>query len=256
MKKARCLRIIRVWLVVLGGLCPYLMIHASDLDTIGVTVLETVTTNLNGTGVRVGQPEAFDSGTTNWEVNPGAGVVEQPTSLFTYTSGLGTANTYPNSINTESGHADSVAGNFYGIPGGVATNVAHVDNYDANYFIQVAQNQITLNYSASIHSDSANDSVVNQSFIFGAVPLAIQQVVDSAYDNYAAQHNTLFVSGAGNNGQVSPPATCYNGIGVGVSDGGSSFGPTPDNGRAKPDIIAPGGAASFPHPMSRARRRF
>ena len=112
MKIARCLRIIRVWLVLLGGLYPNLAVRAVNLDTIGATVLQTVTTNLNGTGVRVGQPEAYDTGTTNWEVNPGASVVEQPASLFTYTSGLGSANTYPNSINAESGHADSVAENF------------------------------------------------------------------------------------------------------------------------------------------------
>jgi hypothetical protein len=132
----------------------------------------------------------------------------------------------------------------------VATHVAHVDNYDANYFIQISEitNQFTTNYTASLHSASTDDSVVNQSFIFGAVTIALQQAVDSAYDNYAAQNNTLFVSGAGNGGPVSPPATCYNGIGVGVSDGSSSFGPTPDNGRAKPDIVAPGLATSFSTP--------
>ena len=54
--------------------------------------------------------------------------------------------------------------------------------------------------------------------------------------------------GNGSPMQVNPPATCYNGIGVGVSDGSSSIGPTIDNGRAKPDIIAPGGATSFSTP--------
>ena len=39
---------------------------------------------------------------------------------------------------------------------------------------------------------------------------------------------------------VNPPATCYNGIGVGAYGGSSSIGPTLDNGRAKPDITAPG----------------
>jgi len=91
-----------------------------------------VTTNVNGAGIRVAQPEAdFDLG-TNWEVNPGA--VGQPTSLFTYFETNGTSTNFPNSLSSESGHANSVAENFYGIPGGVATNVAHVDNYDAQYF--------------------------------------------------------------------------------------------------------------------------
>jgi len=58
----------------------------------------------------------------------------------------------------------------------------------------------------------------------------------------------LFVSGAGNGGTVYPAATCYNGIGVGVYPGSSSFGPTPD-GRSKPDLVAPGsGATSFSTP--------
>ena len=75
--------------------------RAQNLDPIGVTLLQTVTTNVNGSGIRVAQPEAYDIGTTNWEVNPNASGVGQPVSLFTYTSSLGSVNTYPNSINTE-----------------------------------------------------------------------------------------------------------------------------------------------------------
>jgi hypothetical protein len=59
----------------------------------------------------------------------------------------------------------------------------------------------------------------------------------------------LFVSGAGNGGQVSAPATCYNGLGVAAFGGASSFGPTLDNGRCKPDIAAPAGATSFSTPQ-------
>jgi hypothetical protein len=55
----------------------------------------------------------------------------------------------------------------------------------------------------------------------------------------------LFVSGAGfPDNPVWSPATCYNGIGVGVFPSTDSpYGPTPD-GRSKPDIVAPG----FPGP--------
>ena len=218
-------------------------VRAQNLDVIGVTLLRAVTTNLNGAGIRVAQPEAYDNGTTNWEVNPAGSPVQQPVALFTYTSNLGSANTYPNTLNTESGHADAVAGNFYGTPAGVATNVAHVDNYDVNYFYNNVINP-TPNFPPNI-----NDPVVNQSFIFGSVPVQLtvvqQQQFDSAYDNYAAQYKTLFVSGAGNSGSVSPPATCYNGIGVGAYGGGSSTGPTLDNGRAKPDITVGGTPANL-----------
>jgi hypothetical protein len=75
-----------------------------------------------------------------------------------------------------------------------------------------------------------------------------QQTLDSQYDNYAAQYSTLFVSAVGNAYSSSPPGTCYNGIGVGDYGGGSSVGPTLDNGRAKPDITAPEGYSSFSTP--------
>jgi Subtilase family len=227
-----------LWILILSG---QMAAHASNLDTIGVTLLQTVTTNINGAGIRVAQPEAGNGATTNWQVNPST--VGQPVSLFTYTSSNGTTNNYPNLLGAESGHADAVAGNFYGVPLGVATNVAHVDNYDASYFY----NSII----AGSVPPNINDAVVNQSFIFIGTNVSLQQTIDSQYDNYAAQYKTLFVSGAGNGGSVSSPATCYNGIGVAVDNGSSSIGPTMDNDRAKPDITAPGypaGLTSFSTP--------
>jgi hypothetical protein len=228
-------------------------VHASNLDTIGVTLLRTVTTNVNGAGIRVAQPESGSGTATNWQVNPGA--VGQPVSLFTYFSSSGTANNFPNAVGAESGHADTVAGYFYGILGGVATNVAHVNSYAASYFVQVYERIIgsSTNYTASLPSANINDPVVNQSFIFlnsDYTPVSTneQKAIDSAYDNYAAQYNTLFVSGVGNGGAVNPPATGYNGIGVGAYGGSSSVGPTLDNGRAKPDIMAPAGETSFSTP--------
>jgi hypothetical protein len=225
-------------------------VRAQDLDTIGVTLLRTVTTNLDGAGIRVAQPEGYDNGTTNWEVNPTNIYGQQPVSLFTYTSSLGSTTNFPNGLNAESGHADAVAGNFYGMPWGVATNVAHVDNYDAYYFVNISTLIIGLatNYVVMLPSTNINDRVVNQSFIAGYVPsdvpVAEQQAIDSAYDNYAVQYNTLFVSGVGNGGPVNPPATCYNGLGVGAYGGYSSTGPTVDNGRAKPDITVAGTPAN------------
>jgi len=212
--------------------------RASNLDTIGVTLLQAVTTNINGAGIRVGQVEA-SSASLDFEVNPN--VVGQPTNLFTYYSTNGSATNFPNSVGTESGHGDSVAAYFYGQSGGVATNVAHVDNYDANYFWK---SNVDV-----VQQPNINDPVVNQSFIFTGTTIGQQQTIDSQYDNYAAQYKTLFVSGIGNGGAVNPPATCYNGIGVGAYGGGSSTGPTLDNGRAKPDIIAPAGETSFSTPQ-------
>ena len=179
----------------------------------------------------MGQPEAPIQ--QSWEVSPVA--VGRPASLFTWESESGTATNYPNTVGQASAHGNGVAANYYGT-NGAAPGVAHVDNYEANYFIS--------NYVSRLVPISG--VVVNQSFIITNV--SVQQAWDSAYDDYAATYGTLFCSGAGNSGIVSSPATAYNGIGVGALKTGTSTGPTADNGRCKPDITAPGSATSFTTP--------
>ena len=228
-------------------------VRATSQDSIGVTVLRAVTTNVDGSGIRVAQVEApFNTSPPySFEVTPGDSRVEQPVGLFTYISDLGSSMTFPNSVGVDSGHADIVAGIYYGIPAGVATNVLHIDNFEADYF-----------YNSIISAPSPtniNDSVVNQSFIFcnsdySHYSVGDEQAVDSQYDDYAAQYKTLFVSGAGNGGptnqsRVYPAATCYNGLGVAAYGGNSCVGPTLDNGRCKPDIAAPASATSYCTPQ-------
>ena len=222
--------------------------RAQSLDIIGVNLLRLATTNLDGAGIRVAQPEANTDANTNdpsaFEVNPAA--VGQPAGLFTFASGAGSATSFPNAVGNESSHADQVGGNFYGIPNGVATNVAQVDNWDADYFVNtcIFSNLLVL-----------DDLVVNQSFTFGPLSVADQESVDSAYDDYAAAYGTVFVSAANNLGNyptVCAPGTSYNCISVGAyANGtyGNSIGPTTDNGRCKPDITALSGVTSFSTPQ-------
>ncbi len=228
--------------VFLAGICTVGFIpsaQAQHLDQIGVTLLRAATTNVNGAGIRIAQPEASLSTTAPiWEVNPAN--VGQPVSLFTYISGNGSTNIFPNSLSADSGHADGVAGLFYGLPGGVATNVAHADNYDADFFI--------TNYIFAMEP-MPSASVVNQSFTFGPLSVEDQQGVDSAYDDYADTFGTLFVSAVANGGQVCAPGTDYNCIAVGAYGGNSSTGPTIDNGRCKPDITAPEDVTSYSTPQ-------
>jgi hypothetical protein len=222
--------------------------RAQDLNTIGVVALRMLTTNLDGTGIRVAQPEADYDLVTNFEVNPAT--TGQPGGLFTYLYTGGSATNFPNGFSSESGHADQVAQIFYGVTG-VATNVAHVDNIEANDFY--------TNYIANFSLPSIGDRIVNQSFTFGALSTNDQQSVDSQYDNYAVQNKILFVSAVNNFGTVPPnsinvcaPGTSYNCIGVGAyanSTYYNSLGPTIDNGRCKPDITALSGATSFSTPQ-------
>lgn len=241
-------------------------VKAQSLDQIGVTLLRAVTTNLNGAGIRVAQPEPGDGNVNYWQVGPAS--VGQPTNLFTYLSSSGTSSVFTNNLGLESGHANKVARQFYGIAftngiytnivTGVATNVAHVNNFDADYYVQLGYYMTgpTTNWVCTLSGADAMDQVVNQSFIFGSVPnpisVAMQQAIDTSYDNYAATNQTFFVSGAGNGGGVCPPSTCYNGVSVGAYKNGqfyNSVGPTFDNGRCKPDIAAWGDATSYSTPQ-------
>lgn len=230
-----------------GFICCTPLAQAQPLDQIGVTLLRAVTTNLNGGGIRVAQTEAS---APPFEVNPTA--VGQPTNLFTYASEAGTATNYPNSVGTESSHANDVGKNFYGMTGiGVATNVAHVDNFDANFFY--------TNYVASLSQPDCGDDVANQSFTFYILSAANQQAVDSDFDDYSVKNKMLFVSAVNNYGSDYPyatnvcaPGTSYNCIGVGAYKNGLSYnsiGPTIDNGRCKPDITAWADATSYSTPQ-------
>ena len=226
---------------------------AQSLDLIGVTLLRAMTTNLDGSGIRVAQPEASLSASAPiWEVNPAN--TGQPAARFTFISAAGSTNVYPNSLSANSWHADAVGNNFYGITNGVAINVAHVDNFDADYFVNtyVFSNLMVL-----------DDLVVNQSFTFSEQSVGDQQQIDSAYDDYSTQYKIIFVSAANNYGtynppgsynttNVVPPGTAYNCISVGAYTNAAyynSIGPTIDNGRCKPDITASASATSFSTPQ-------
>jgi len=245
------MKIIRKLLVAATGIAFFAAPVASfAADIIGLATLRTVITNLDGSGIRVAQPEASLSGSSPiWEVNPAN--VGQPVALFTYLSADGVTNVYPNSLSANSGHADGVGNNFYGTTG-VATNVAHVDNSDADWFV--------TNYVFNPLLPPVGDAIVNQSFTYGNettnlptpanwLAVADQLAIDSVYDDYVSSNQILFVSAVNNGGAVSPPGTAYNSIGVAAYGGSSSIGPTLDNGRCKPDITAPAGATSFSTPQ-------
>ena len=215
-------------------------LQASDLDTIGVTLLKQVDPSLQGSGVKVAQVESPLDGSSPPPFEVGPAAVGQPAALFTWISGSGTSSVFTNTAGVESFHADLVGGNFYGATNGAAPQVNHVDNYEANQYIN--------NVVAPLVSSQGR--VVNQSFI---VDPSFEQLVNTDYDNYAAQYGTLFVSGIAGVNNVRPicaPGTSYNGIGVSAYGAFNLPGPTSD-GRCKPDIAspdqaqAPNGAVSY-----------
>ena len=234
----KLLRPQKIILTLLASVFLAAPLRASTLDDLGLTALRSVTTNLDGAGIRVAQAEASYPN-LGFEVNPAA--TGLPANRFLYASVLGITNVYPNSVGTNSGHADAVGNNFYGATEGMATNVARVDNYEADFYI--------TNYISNLHPLVAPATIVNQSFTFSALSVADQQQVDTAYDNYAETFRVLFVSGADNGGNVHAPSTSYNGLSVAAYGyNSSSIGPTIDNGRSKPDITAPNVFTSFTTP--------
>lgn len=221
---------------------------AQDDDQTGIKLFRAATTNLYGSGIRVAQIEADDGepvGAQDFEVDPAA--VGFPAAKLTFLGAGGSSGVYPNKIGVNSYHSDRVGQFFYGTvsPGqsanGVATNVAHVDVVDATYF----------HWNELFPMNSLNDSICCQSYTFGAVPLLTRQAWDSGFDDYSAQFGVLFVAAAGANGVPPPPGTAYNSISVGAYGSGSSSatGPTPDNGRCKPDLTAPDANTSFSAPQ-------
>lgn len=207
---------------------------ASDLDDIGVSTLRVRDSSLNGAGIAVGQVEAQFGDNSAYQVDPAH--VGQSADKFKF---YDSSHPYPlgGSFSIASDHANDVAGNFYGVSTGVAPGVASMAIFDADYFANsIIFQAVPLNVGARI---------INQSFVFTGLDSSTASTVHSYYDNYAAQYGTLFISGAGNSGDVSPPSTMYNGISVGAI--GLSLGQLAD-GRSKPDIIAPGGLTSYTTP--------
>ena len=247
MKRLICQTVVLAILLA-GGFLP--VAGGQILDEVGGTLLRAVATNVDGTGIRVAQPEGGFDLVTNWEVNPTAAGRPTNSNFISYISGAGSTSNFPNSLSSESSHADTVGFYFYGTYSGVATNVAHVDNYDEGYFEQVGTFPF---FTVTLPAFNLNDPVVNASYAWTGTTASEQQTFDTAYDNYAAKYGTLFVCALGNGGPPDPPATCYNGIGVaGYSvTASSSIGPTIDNGRCKPDITAPdaNAATSYTTPL-------
>jgi len=222
-------------LLIAFGICVAGPARADDLMTMGVTALRAVDPTLTGAGVMVGQAEAQIDTNAAFEINPAA--VGEPQSFFNWISTNGNFTNFPNPAGTESGHADGVGGNLFGAAAGVSPGIAHLDNYEADYFYNFVV----------VPGTAIPDAAVNQSFTFGVEP-PDQQPVDSAYDNFIANNGTVMCSGAVGIG-TSPgaPGTAYNCIGIGAygAYAYSIIGPTLDNGRSKPDIVGPGSAISF-----------
>ena len=250
----------RLLAAVLGASCFWMATaRADDLATIGVTQLRSVRPDLTGTGVSVGQAEASSyfnpndpNGTApydpqydqnNFEYDPSL----NPSVTPTYVGKQGTTPTTSYTSTLNSGHATQVAGNYIGSGNGAAPGVAANVEYNANYWYMNVVSTGADIQAPLAPAGAPPVSVMNQSFVFGTVSASAETQIDQVYDNYVVNQNLILATAVGNSGAPNVPATAYNVIAVGDTNGVTSVGPTSD-GRSKPDISAPGGATSFSTP--------
>ena len=258
----------------------------SIMDEVGVTQMQQMAPNLNGSGVTVAQVEASVSSTTQNAFEPNPADVGMAASNVTFFDTAGVATGSYNSA-YGSWHANTVASLFYGSGGaGVAPGVSHVDVYaNGDYYNQVYDYYQVLHdgtagqqyATSSLPVGSVNASptvnspaVVNQSFAYLGVFAGTDMGLDQYWDEYASRFNTLYVTAIGD-GQttgttpasyINPPSDMYNGLAVGAYTGtetngvfsastgsqASWVGPA-YNGVSKPDLVAPGAYTSYTAPI-------
>lgn len=234
-----------------------LALPRADADTvfqqIGLTQLQTISPNINGAGVSVGQVEASISSTNVNLFEPNSS--NAPNTQFTYFDGSGTSSGAYNPADG-SWHANYVASFFYGANGaGVSPGVSHVYVFqEGDYYFDIYEA-----YAPATYMKAGIAKIINQSFVYSNETASQIGPLDATWDNYAAEFGTLYVSAVGDGGTgfqtgttpvsyVNPPSDSYNGIAVAAYGGATGFGPTYD-GRSKPDITAPGAYSSYTAPI-------
>ena len=190
-----------------------------------------------GTGVKVTQVEAASG-----KPDPG-------NALF-----AGKTFTLKSTSLTISGHANSVAQNFYGNGTSLVPGITTIDCYDAGDFLT---NFLRSGSSAPLVSSSR---VANHSYI-GTSTYGPSVVPILARLDWLVSRDEYIQVVAMNNGGANYPllGSSFNAIAVGLSNGNSAHGAYPlattpttpyaSASRTRPDLVAPASATSYATPM-------
>ncbi len=220
-------------LVILGSLSA----QADWRDDIGWTKLltEKGVALENGAGVNIAMSEAFVG--SNY-------LPDLASSQFTgktFTNGSGIASGI-------SGHANSVATNFYGNTGSIANGISNITLYQADDWINNR-----LNFVSGADPVAQDFKVLNHSWIGNNANDAAMQNIVMRADYIVNRDNITIVAGTNNANGAIPDllAHSFNVITVGLTNGNHAYGPTRfyQAGRYKPDIVAPASATSFATPI-------
>jgi hypothetical protein len=237
-------------LVALGALCLWTQSAAAQsyLDAIGYTALQARlgAGTPNGAGIAVSQIEATGPLPTDQNYLPDPSNPQFVGKTFNPMGGPGTV----------SGHATAV-GQFYYGNAGMASGVTIIDAYKVKGDLLSGDwfGPAFLNYGTTSAPLIETRRIQNHSWIGSTTPVdsPVAREVLRRLDFAARRDNVVVVVGQ-NNGTAPMPSllgNAYNVIAVGLSNGGSSPGPsTADTpGRAKPDIVAPENFTSFSTPQ-------
>ncbi len=194
-----------------------------------------------GAGIGVGQVEA-NSGTA---YGPNQASAEFVGKLFTAMSGVpGT-----------SGHATSVANNFYGNNLSLAPGITQVWLYSASGWLQANFLNAHLSSAVLPAIPPFGLRIFNNSWVGTTNDNGVDNLVLRRADFAIRRDNVLQFDGMNNGGGENQAlmANGFNGVSVGRLDGNHVTGPTPVGldgpGRMKPEIVAPGSATSFATPV-------
>ncbi len=196
-----------------------------------------------GNGIRVSMVEVSISG--NYRPDTSSSQFTGKT-FFDFGGGSGT-----------SGHAQTVAVNYFGLTGSIAPGITQINTYrvdgsvsSIDWFGAAYLNFDTVNAPLS----DPSSRIMNHSWIgTGSANDPDNLQVSRRVDFAIRRDNQLYVVGV-NNANDSIPALLghsYNSMAVGLTNRGSSIGPTTGDtsGRSKPDIVVPHSFTSFATPV-------
>lgn len=194
-----------------------------------------------GSGVAVVQVEAGGSSYVPNQAHP-----DFVGKTFTFNSGAGTV----------SSHATEVGRSWYGTSLGMAKGVTNIQCYEAGAWIGSGYLRVGAGPNSTPFTPPASARIFNHSWIGSAGSNALDNESLRRADFAMRRDFTLMISGENNGaGSTAQPlmAMGYNGLAVGLVNGGHSAGATPSNidgaGRQKPEIVAPGDFTSFSTPV-------
>lgn len=235
-RRMRVPRLVRAVIVVVACAAT---LYADEKAEIGFTSLQSrLGTQLpTGSGIQATQVEA--------DPDPDEPPVYFPNPESAEFAGKMLTPQTPNPV--ISSHATTVGGYFYGLFRSTAPGINTILAYEANDWLAggfLAPGRYPL---------TDGSRVQNHSWIGGsptdATAIQLLRRVD-----YAVQRDGIVVCAGVNNGDAAAMpvlvASAYNVLAVGLTNGGSSYGPTRvEGGRVKPDLVAPLSATSWATPV-------